>query len=58
MRLVDYGDHAKELFDRARCQAEGFKESGNTWVKGGRARLLPVYESKYVNMCLLAVGSG
>jgi hypothetical protein len=49
LRLVHYGDHSKELFDRERCEREGFVSKGSIWIKDG-LQLLPVYESKYVNI--------
>lgn len=48
IRLVDYGDHAAELYTARQAADAGFCQDGFIWVKQG-SRLLPVYESKYVN---------
>ena len=48
LRLVHYGDHSKKLFDRDRCESDGFIREGHCWIRDN-SRLLPVYESKYVN---------
>jgi hypothetical protein len=49
LRLVHYGDHFEQIYDRARCEREKFVEAGNGWTKEN-ASLLPVYESKYINI--------
>jgi hypothetical protein len=49
LRLVDYGDHATELWSRERAAGAGYSFDGNT-AHLGRCKLLPVYESKYIHM--------
>lgn len=48
LRMVHYGDHADELYTRARAMDEGFARIGNRW-EGNGVTLLPVYESRLVN---------
>lgn len=49
LRLVHYGDHSEELFTQDSARAEGFELKGNTWIKDD-VNLLPIYESKYINI--------
>jgi hypothetical protein len=47
LRLVDYGDHSKELLSRDYLTAEGYTFAGSVLVKE-EDRCLPVYESKMI----------
>lgn len=49
LRLVDYGDHSDELWTKEKAISEGFVFNANIAERNDE-RLLPVYESKYVNV--------
>lgn len=48
LRLVDFGDHSDELWTKERAISEGFIFISNI-SKRDDEKLLPVYESKYIN---------
>ncbi|MDK1377230.1 MULTISPECIES: N-6 DNA methylase [unclassified Sinorhizobium] len=48
LRLIHFGDHSSELYDRTRAKNEGFEQEGQNW-RNGDAVLLPVWESKLTN---------
>lgn len=49
LRLIHYGDHSEELYSEERAITDGFQLIDNTWDKGQEI-LLPIYESKFVNL--------
>lgn len=49
LRLIHYGDHSEELYTEERALTEGFELNKNTWRRGSET-LLPIYESKFVNL--------
>jgi hypothetical protein len=49
LRLIHYGDHSEELYTEERAANEGFELNENAWQKD-QETLLPIYESKFVNL--------
>ncbi|MFZ1414093.1 MAG: DNA methyltransferase [Defluviicoccus sp.] len=49
LRLIHYGDHSEELYTEERAITEGFELIINAWQRD-QETLLPIYESKFVNL--------